>query len=84
MFGISGFFKNIQNAFTKEVLLRMSIKEAIKKHVGVEIKIEDIACKNGIITIKQANSSLLSTIFIKKTKILAELNSNNVKVTDIR
>lgn len=84
MFGISGFFKNIQNAFTKEVLLRMSIKEVIKKHVGVEIKIEDIVCKNGIITIKQANPSLLSTIFIKKTKILAELNSNNVKVTDIR
>lgn len=41
MFGISGFFKNIQNAFTKEVLLRMSIKEAIKKHVGVEIIFEE-------------------------------------------
>lgn len=84
MFGISGFFKNIQNAFTKEVFLRMSIKEAIKKQVGIDIPIEEIACKNGIVTIKKANSSLMSAIYIKKTKILEDLVSNNIKVTDIR
>lgn len=72
MFGISGFFKNIQNSFTKEVVLRNSIKEVIKKYTGADIPIENIVCKNGVVNLKNTNSSALSAIFIKKSKILSE------------
>lgn len=84
MFGISGFFKNIQNAFTKEVVLRMNIKEVIKKHTGAELPIENISCKNGVITLNKVNSAILSTVYIKKSKILVGLADLNIKITDIR
>jgi len=80
MFGISGFFKNIQNSFTKEVVLRSLIKQAIKKHTGADIPIENIVCKNGVVNLKNTNSSALSAIFIKKNQILSELKD----IIDIR
>jgi hypothetical protein len=80
MFGISGFFKNIQNSFTKEVVLRSSIKEVIKKYTGADIPIENIVCKNGVVNLKNTNSSALSAIFIKKNQILGELKD----ISDIR
>jgi len=80
MFGISGFFKNIQNTFTKEVVLRTTIKNIIKKHTEIDIPIENITYRNSIINLKNINSSALSVIFIKKTKILEDLP----KFQDIR
>lgn len=76
MLGISGFFKNIQNTFTKEVVLRTEIKDVVKKCVGLDIQIENISCKNGVITLKNVNSSASSAIFIKKTKILESLRQD--------
>jgi hypothetical protein len=86
MFGISGFFKNIQNAFTKEVILRTEIKEVVKKCVGLDLQIENISCKNGVITLKNVNSSASSAVFIKKTKILEMLKRDYKReyVNDIR
>lgn len=84
MFGISSFFKNIQNAFTKEVFLRMNIKEVIKKHTGEDLPIENIVCKNGIVSINKTNSAVLSSIYIKKNKILADFVALNLKISDIR
>lgn len=84
MFGISGFFKNIQNSFAKEVLLRSKIKEIIKKHTNIDIEIENLTCKNSLISIKKANPTILSVIFIKKIKILEDLNTFGYKITDIR
>lgn len=73
MFGISGFFKNIQNSFTKEVVLRTKIKETIKTHTSADVPIENISCKNGIINLKNVSSTALSVIFIKKNQILNDL-----------
>lgn len=84
MFGISGFFKNIQNSFTKEVSLRINIKEVIKKHTGADLAIENISCKNGVIVLNKVNSAILSTVFIKKSKILSNLVDLDIKVKDIR
>lgn len=80
MFGISGFFKNIQNSFTKEVFLRTTIKDVIKKHTGADIPIENITCKNGVINLKKTNPVILSVVFIKKNQILGELR----EFSDIR
>ncbi|MFA6554448.1 MAG: hypothetical protein WCS89_02975 [Candidatus Paceibacterota bacterium] len=85
MLGISGFFKNIQNSFTKEVVLRTTIKEIIKKHTGVDIPIESITCKGETVALKNVNQSALSVIFIKKQKILEDLKNSGVKIiTDVR
>ena len=86
MFGLSGFFKNIQNSFTKEIFLRTAIKDAIKRQIGFEIEIENITCKGSVINIKNINQTTMSAIFIKKQKILEELkNSQNIRViNDIR
>ena len=85
MLGLSGFFKNIQNAFTKEVVLRTAIQKTIKNQVGLEIPLENIVCKNGIVSLKNVNSSALSAIFIKKEKIIKEIKENEqVSVVDIR
>ncbi len=85
MLGLSGFFKNIQNAFTKEVVLRTAIQKTIKNQVGLEIPLENIVCKNGIVSLKNVNSSALSAIFIKKEKIIKEIKEKEqVSVVDIR
>jgi hypothetical protein len=83
MFGITDFFKNIQNAFTKEILLRTKIKEIIEKQTGISIPIENIVYKNEVVSLKKTNSSILSVIYIKKAKILEELKSVGI-VKDIR
>lgn len=83
MFGISGFFKNIQNAFTKEIFLRTKIKEIIEKNTGITIPIENIIYKNEMVSLKKTNPAILSVIYIKKIKILEELKSVGV-VKDIR
>jgi len=85
MLGLSGFFKNIQNAFTKEVVLRTAIQKTIKNQVGLEIPLENIVCKNGVVGLKNVNSSALSAIFIKKEKIIKEIKEKEqVFVVDIR
>lgn len=86
MIGLSGFFKNIQNAFTKEVVLRTTIKEAIKKCSGIDIPIENILCKGSTVNLKNVNQAVISQIYIKKQKILEELKaSQTIKIiTDIR
>lgn len=83
MFGITDFFKNIQNAFTKEIVLRTKIKEIIEKQTGISIPIENIVYKNEVVSLKKTNSSILSVIYIKKAKILEELKSVGI-VKDIR
>ena len=86
MIGLSGFFKNIQNAFTKEVVLKTTIKEAIKKCSGIDIPIEHISCKGSTVNLKNVNQAVVSQIYIKKQKILEELKATQtIKViTDIR
>lgn len=86
MFGISGFFKNIKNAFTKEVVLRTDIRESIKRQTNIDVPIENITCKNGVVGIKGLNPSATSVIFIKKQKILEELQGKETTkfIKDVR
>ena len=83
MFGISGFFKNINNAFTKEIVLRTAVRDSIKKYANVDVALEDVDCKRAIVTLKKVNQAAFSTIFIKKQKILDEIN-NNQKIMIIK
>ena len=62
--------------------MRTTIKEMIKKHVGIDVPIENIAPKNGIVTLKNISQSARTAIFIKKEKILEELKGE--RVVDLR
>ena len=86
MLSIGKFFERIQNVRTKELFIRSVIRDAIKKHVSVEIPVESIALKSSDITLKNINSSLRSAIFIKKQTLIAEINAAQAirSFTDIR
>ena len=84
MKSISGFFDRHRNRAIAEIQNRILITKIIKKHIGVDLKIEEIVISSGILRIK---SSLIikNEIFIKKTQILKEINQkiNNLKIIDI-
>lgn len=84
MFGLSKFFGNIQNAFTKEFVFRNKIKEIVKEVTGLEFKIEDISQKDGVVKIKNQNPAILSVIFIKKPKLLNLAKERGLNVVDFR
>ena len=86
MYGIGGFFKKIQNSFSGEIILRNIIKDAVCKHCGIELSIDNVSYKNGVINLKHLNQSAKSAVFIKKVSILKELKEkvSGKTITDIR
>lgn len=84
MFGLSKFFGNIQNAFAKEFVFRNKIKLIIKEVSGLEIKIEDITQKDGVVILKNQTPAFLSVIFVKKTKLLNLARQQSLNIVDIR
>lgn len=73
MLGIGEFFKKIQGSFAKEIFARTIVKEAIKKHTGADVPIEDISIKSATISLGSVNQATRSAVYIKKTAILKEL-----------
>jgi hypothetical protein len=86
MIGISELFKRIQGARAREILIRTSIQDSIKKYTGADIPLEAISFSSDSIVLKNITSSLRSAIYIKKGAIIEEINRNQDarKVTDIR
>ncbi len=86
MIGFGDFFKKINNSFSKEIILRTTIKGVIKKHTNIEIPIEDISVKSNIVSFKKISQAARASIFIKKGVIIDELIrvNNLTNITDIR
>ncbi len=86
MFSIADFFKRIQGVQAKEVFLRNAIKDSIKKHVGLEIPVEEIEVKSSTVNLKNVSSAARSAVFIKKGTILREINEIQQMrvITDVR
>ena len=90
MQNISGFFKRIGGAFAKEVALRGAIQAAIKKITDIEVPINSIVFKHGVVTLKNIPHGARSVIFTKKQKVIdginEELGKSGManKVTDVR
>jgi len=82
MFGIGHLFGRVRNSFTKEIVLRTAVKEAVKASTGIDLAIENITVRNSTVAIKNLGQTAKSAIFIKKPKILEALNSIGIK--DIR
>jgi len=86
MFGIGDFFKRIQGGFAKELFLRKAIADAVKKCANIDVAVEDMSVKDGIVNLNKISQAARSVIFIKKQAILAEINGQQagVLVKDIR
>ncbi len=69
---IGGFFEKFNNKFVKEVQNLVFITETIKKCTGIVVDHKNISISNKILRIK-ASSVEKNEIFMKKTKILKEL-----------
>ncbi len=86
MLSIKSFFEKIQNVRTKELFVRSTISDVIKKLTSIEISPENISFSSSTLHLKGINQSARSVIFIKKTNLIKEINdAQSAKVvTDIR
>lgn len=74
MFSIGDFFKRIQSVQSKEIYIRSVVQDVIKKHVGVEIPINDISFKSDVVNLKNISSAAKSALFIKRNAVIKEIN----------
>ena len=74
MFGIGKFFERIQNSYTKEIFVRSTIIDALKKIVNIDVSIKDISIKGDTLSISGISQSARSVIYIKKESIMKEIN----------
>ena len=87
MFNIKEFFKKTQNRQIDLFTLYSTIKKTIDINVDDNIPIQNIIIQknSSIIRLKNTNSSLKNQIFLKKQKILEDLNKTQktLRITDI-
>ena len=84
MFNIKGLLVKINSLRAKGVIERESIRGIIKKHIGLDIYVNDIELKSGVIRFKNISQSAKSAIFIKKQNILADINTNRTVLSNDR
>lgn len=86
LFGIGEFFKRVQSRQAKEVFVRSVVAQALKKLFGEDVPLEKIVPKNGVVSLLGISPAMKSAIFIKKAKLLAEINSNQqvIFISDVR
>lgn len=86
MLSISNFFSKIQSKHTKGMFVRTVVQSVIQKKLSVQIPIESISIKTSVVVLKNINSSILSAVFIKKSQIIKDINTEQgiVVIEDIR
>lgn len=75
MYGIKEFFKKIQSKYTQELFIRTVIQETLQSYIHQKTPLDDIRIENTSITLQNSSPTVKSQLLIKKTKILAEINS---------
>jgi hypothetical protein len=83
MLNIGQFFKRIQNKHGQEAFLHALIQQVIEKHTGATVMFER---KAGEIVTRNVPAALKSQLFIKRTLILRDINTQqqNVVITHIK
>lgn len=86
MYNIGEFFKRIQSVRMKNVLIQNTVAEVVREIVSYNIKPDDIVVSGTVVTLKGINSAVRSELFIKKAKLLEEINSRQTlkNITDLR
>ena len=82
MNNISIYLERFKSVGLKDVMLKKTVVEILKKNFQIEVEQKDISIKDGTITIK-TSPILKSEIFINREKIksaiLAQLGSSNLE-----
>ena len=81
MKGIGNLLDKFKSIAVQEINKRVFIVEIIKNKIGVDIKMEDISIKDGIVSIK-VKSIVKNQIFIKKQALIKEI-SKKINIIDI-
>jgi hypothetical protein len=86
MISIGEFFKRIGGIQAREIAFRADVQKVVKETVGIDIPIECILFRSGVVTLKKVPHAARSAIFIKKDSILESINSIQAArhVSDIR
>ena len=86
MKNINEFFKRIGGIQAKEVALRSVMQATIKEFADVDIPLNSITIKTGVVTFKGISQGARSLLFIKKSRIIAQINEKQsaVIIHDIR
>lgn len=73
MKNLADFFGKFQSKISGQVQNLVVISETIKKHTGIEVEMKDIKISSGSLILK-TSSVEKNVIFIKKERILSEIN----------
>ena len=86
MIGISEFFRRIKSAHMREILVRTTIRDSLKKIAGVDVGLDSISFSSDSLVLKNVSSAARSAVFIKKTALIQDINRSQTfkKITDIR
>ena len=74
MLSISEFFKRFGGIQAREIAFRTAVQGAIKELLNIEIPIESISFKSGVVSLKNISSSARSVLFTKKTSVIERAN----------
>ena len=80
----NALLQNIKRKIDTENAYKDIVIQALKEILGITIGVDDIvSLKEGVLTL-QTQPTRKSAILLKKDKILAYLNDNNISVQTIR
>lgn len=83
MFNISNFFQKFSKIQADSAKSSEKVVTAVKNASGLIIESKDFALNNGVLRFV-LNPVIKNEIFMRKQKILSELNSSGYAVRDIR
>ena len=85
MKNLADFFGKFQSKIAGQVQNLIIISEILKKHTGIHVEMKDIRISSGTLFLK-TSSVEKNVIFIKKERILGEINqkARSLTLKDIR
>jgi hypothetical protein len=85
MKSIGGFFEKFNSKIAREIQNLDFIVAALEKHTKIKFELKQLQIKNGVLLI-QANPVQKNELFIKKTRILKDLEGKlyRIVIKDIR
>lgn len=86
MRNIAEFFSKIQNKQVRKLFVFETIRDAVKKHAGIDLDLESISFKGESVMLKGLGQAAKSQVFIKKPLILNEIGGRSAPraINDIR
>lgn len=79
MINFEDYFGKIRSSLFKEYTNKEILSEIISEYLKEKIPTKDIEIKNGVVRIK-CNQMLRASLFMKKEKILSEINNKLPKM----